>query len=294
MIEAVRLYRQASGDLAYLSTHSSNADVVNYLNNLVGRAYTEIYRHPPRDVREVVLKSLSVAAQTVRRRANYIYFGMGIFFLAVAFTWIMMAVVPSSREFFVPSGAEELFTHWKSGQHEIHSGGESLSMASFYAGHNPMVAIMMVGSSVASFGVMGVLMMWENGAILGALSADCASVGQLFFLLSSIIPHGVSEMGGIFVSSGAAFLMGKTVIAPGDRTRMEALREAGKDTATLAIVGLIMILMAAPIEGFFSFNPLIPQIVKLLVGLLALTAWLAYFIGYGQEAEPASNGVRGE
>ena len=286
MIEAVRLYRQASGDLAYLSTHSSNADVVDYLNNLVGRAYTEIYRLPPKDIREVVVKSLAVAAQTVRRRSPEILFGVGIFALAMIFTWVVMAAVPSTREFFVPQGAEENFAHWKSGQHDLHSGGESLTMASLYAGHNPMVAIVMMGTSLATFGVMGLMMMWENGSILGALAADCAPVGQLFFLISSIIPHGVSEVGGIFVSSGAAFLMGRTMIAPGDRSRMDALRVIGKDAATLAVVGLIMILMAAPIEGFFSFNPVIPQIVKLIVGLLALGAWLTFFLGYGHEAEP--------
>ncbi|MES1227479.1 MAG: stage II sporulation protein M [Armatimonadota bacterium] len=283
MVEAVRLYRQASGDLAYLSTHSSNADVVDYLNNLVGRAYTEIYRLPPKDARAVIADSLKVAAQTVRRRSPEIFFGMGIFFFAMFFAWILMAAVPSTREFFVPPGAEELFAHWKSGQHMMESGGDSLARASMYSTNNPMVAIMMVGTSLATAGLMGIVNMWTNGVLVGALAAECATTGATFFLFSSILPHGVSELGGFFVSSGASFLLGRTVISPGDRTRGEALRAVGKEASTLAIVGLVMIFLAAPIEGFFSFNPLIPQWFKLIVGLLALGAWLAFFIGYGRE-----------
>lgn len=286
MVEAVRLYRQASGDLAYLSTHSSNADVVSYLNNLVGRAYTEIYRLPRRDAVDVVRQALATGAQAVRRRRGEIFFAVGVFFLALFFAWGLMTVVPETRQFFVQPGFEDTFKHWTEGEHQERTGGESVLATSFYAGNNPRVGIMTIGLSLASCGVMGVLMVWQNGLLLGALAADCAKTGTVFFLFSSILPHGVSEVGGLLITAAAGFLLGRTVVAPGKLSRADALKAAGKDAATLSILGLIMIALAAPIEGFFSFSPSFPQWFKLVVGLLALTAWLAYFIGYGKEEEP--------
>lgn len=286
MVEAVRLYRQASGDLAYLSTHSSNADVVDYLNNLVGRAYTEIYRLPRREPLDVLRAAVVTAAQTVRRRRGEIFFALGVFLFGLFFAWGLMTVVPETRQFFVPPGAEENFKQWTTGQFEARSGGDSVLATSFYAGNNPKVGILTIGFSLASFGVMGVLMVWQNGLLLGALAANCAKTGAVFFLFSSILPHGVSEVGGLLITSAAGFLLGRTVVAPGKLSRGDALKAVGKDAATLSILGLIMIALAAPIEGFFSFSPFIPQWLKLIVGLLALTAWLAYFIGYGREDEP--------
>lgn len=285
MVEVVRLYRQASADLAYLSTHSSNADVVNYLNNLVGRSYAEIYRRPRRAVGEAVARALATGARTVRKRSPEIAFGVSVFFAGMAFAWLLMAFNPSTREYFVPAEAEENFAHWRQGAHEFRPGGDNIAAAAMYSTNNPMVGIMMIGASLATGGLMGVSILWQNGTGLGALAADMQSVGKLSFLFTSILPHGVSEVGGIFVASGAAFLLGRTLLAPGNRTRSAALREAGPDAAALSIVGLVMILLAAPIEGFFSFNPAIPQGVKLVVGLVALAAWLAYFLGYAKDPD---------
>jgi uncharacterized membrane protein SpoIIM required for sporulation len=285
MVEAVRLYRQASGDLAYLSTHSSNSDVVGYLNNLVGRAYTEIYRAPRRDFVDVVRTGVATAAQTVRRRRGELLFCLSVFLVGMFFAWGLMTVAPETRQFFVPAAAEENFKHWTEGPHEGRTGGESILATSFYAGNNPRVGIMTIGLSLATFGGMAVMILFENGVLVGALAADCSKTGAVFFLFSSILPHGVSEIGGMIVTSAAGVLMGRTVIAPGKRSRGDALRAVGKDAATLAILGLIMIALAAPIEGFFSFSPFIPQWFKLIVGLLALTAWLSYFIGYAKTDE---------
>jgi hypothetical protein len=54
----------------------------------------------------------------------------------------------------------------------------------------------------------------------------------------------------------------------------------------MMIVGLVMIFAAAPIEGYFSFNPAIPQSWKVVFGIVATAGWLAYFIGYGKGGPP--------
>lgn len=285
LVEFVRLYRQASADLAFLMTHSSNQDVVTYLNGIVGRSYGQIYQARSRRFGEVVSNGFASAAQTVRRRRRPIYLSLGIFLAATFAAAAVVSLQPEAVTFFIPPEFAEVRDHWKSGDFEARTGEQNLAMTAFYASNNPMVGIMTNALGFATAGVMTALMLWQNGALLGALAADVASVGQLGHLLSSIFPHGVSEIGGIIVAGGAAFALGGAIIAPGDRTRMDAIKEAGKDGLTLLILSLIMIVLAAPIEGFFSFNPAIPQWLKVVAGSVALAAWLAYFIGYAKQPD---------
>ena len=66
-------------------------------------------------------------------------------------------------------------------------------------------------------------------------------------------------------------------------TAREALRKAGKDGFVLVILSLVMTLLAAPIEGFFSFDPRVPDWAKIAVGAVTLFGWLVFFRLYGRD-----------
>jgi uncharacterized membrane protein SpoIIM required for sporulation len=119
--------------------------------------------------------------------------------------------------------------------------------------------------------------------MLGALGYEMASVGKLDHLLASVAPHGVTEMGGIFMAGAGGFVLAAALIRPGRRSRAEALRIAGKDAFVLVVLSIVMTLLAAPIEGFFSFDPRIPGWLKTSVALFTLFGWLAFFIGFGRK-----------
>jgi hypothetical protein len=44
--------------------------------------------------------------------------------------------------------------------------------------------------------------------------------------------------------------------------------------------------IAAPIEGFFSFNPNIPQWLKTAVAVAEVCMWVAFWSLYGKERDP--------
>jgi uncharacterized membrane protein SpoIIM required for sporulation len=284
--EFVRLYRQASADLAFLTTHSSNASVVAYLNEVVSRAYSGLYREPYKPWGQKLLEALDIAADTVRRRRWAVFLTMSVFFVAAFTVSGLLAYSDAFRDFYIPKGEMAAnFESWKSGQFEHRTDSQSAMMTMLYATNNPFVSILVNAMSVVSFGVLTLFMMWQNGAILGALGYEMAGVGKLDFLLSSIAPHGVTEIGGIFFAGAGGFVMAAALIAPGRRSRGEALRVASKDAFVLVVLSVVMTLMAAPIEGYFSFNPLVPGWLKTTVALFTLAAWLAFFIGYGRKRE---------
>ena len=282
IIEYVRLYRQASGDLAFLSAASSNRDVVTYLNTLVSRAYGQLYRSRGSSAGTVIRQGLWLAADTFRRRFMLFLLAMGVFFGASFYTATMVTIRPETKPYFIPPGAQENFDHWTSGKKLERTSDESLMMTGFYASNNPRVGLITIGIAAGTAGIGSTILIWQNGVMLGALGYEMAQVGKLGFLLSSIAPHGVSEIGGIFVAGAAGYVIACGVLFPGRRRLVDSLRHAGQDAFVLAILALIMIFGAAPIEGFFSFNPNVPQSLKVGFALVALTGWIAFFGFYGR------------
>ena len=118
--------------------------------------------------------------------------------------------------------------------------------------------------------------------LIGTLASEMASVGHLGFLFTSILPHGVPELSGLFVSGSAGLLAGYALINPGRRKRSESLKAVGKDMITLVATSIVLMFIAAPIEGFFSFNPNVPVPVKLAFVAVELLAWGAFWTFFGR------------
>ncbi|MFM9872924.1 MAG: stage II sporulation protein M [Fimbriimonadaceae bacterium] len=291
IVEYVRLYRQTSGDLAYLAAHSSNREVVTYLNSIVSRAYGQLYRTRTAGFGKVLKQGLWLAADTFRRRVWFVAFTFLLFLFAAFYTSTMMTIKPETRSYFVGQEMEPLFAEWRKGGFEGRSADESVMMTGFYASNNPKVGIMTIGIAAGTAGIGSTILIWKNGVMLGALGYDMFSVGKLGFLLSSIMPHGVSEMGGIFVAGAAGYVLAFGLLFPGSRRLVDSLKHSGKDAFVLAVLALIMIFAAAPIEGFFSFNPLIPQSVKVAFALVAISGWTAFLGFYGRKISAPDLGL---
>jgi uncharacterized membrane protein SpoIIM required for sporulation len=282
LLEFVRLYRQGSADLAAMVSKTSNIEVADYLNALVARAYGQIYRAPGARLRDVAVQGVATAAQTFRRNVWAFWLSAALFFGGGFFSFAALSVRPDLKEIMVPAEMQALFDQWKKGEFDERTGGESIAMTSFYASNNPRVGVVTAAVGVATFGVLTSYIVWQNGLLLGSLSYEMNSVGKLGFLLSSVGPHGVPEIGGILVTSAAGLVLARAAIAPGRRRRGEAIRLAGKDALVLLLLGLTMIVLAAPVEGFFSFNPAVPQAVKAVAALLSLGVWALYLATYAR------------
>lgn len=287
--EFVRLYRQASADLAFLTTRSSNESVVAYLNEVVAKAYGQLYREPYRPWGQKFNDALFMAATTVRRRWGALAMSVGVFVLGAVTAAALLGYSDEFRQFYIPEGEfGSVFDHWKTGQFEERTDGMNVASTFGYATNNPFVSILVNSFGLVTFGLMSTIVLWQNGAMVGALSYEMAGVGRLDYLWSSISPHGVTEIGGIFMAGAGGFVLAWALINPGRRSRGEALRVAGKDAFVFAVLSVLMTLLAAPIEGFFSFDPNVPGWLKTTVAMFTLFGWLAFFLGFGRNREAAT------
>lgn len=290
--EMVRRYRSASSDLAHARTFGHHPPLIDSLNDLVARAYSVLYRRPRRSIPAMLVAALVRAAQTVRRRRAFIFASLLLLFGSAVCAFFLARSNPEFAASIIAPEDPNLKA-WTAGHFDPRSGGENAMMWAMYASHNPQVSIVAGAVGAASFGILSATLMAATGAQVGVLGAAMAKVGKLPFLLVSITPHGVTEISGAAIAAAAGLLLGWSLIDPGRRSRAAALRAAGPDAGVLLLIGVALTFMAAPIEGFFSFNPAVPHVARVVVALGSLLAWLAFWSGFGRTEDEVAQSDQG-
>ncbi|GEP27780.1 stage II sporulation protein M [Cryobacterium levicorallinum] len=143
-----------------------------------------------------------------------------------------------------------------------------------------------IAAQCIAFGIVGVyvpFIILQNAMNLGTTAAVMFAYdkGDVFFLY--IAPHGLLELTAIFVAAAGGLLIFWAWIAPGARTRGQALAEDGRALFTVAIGLAFVLLVSGIIEGFVTSQPW-PWPVKIGIGAVALGAFLAYMIVVGGRA----------
>lgn len=284
--EFVRVYRRVSRDLAIARTKTANLELIAYLNDLVGRAYGILYRSKRKPFGKTIGDSVLLAAQTGRRCKWFVLASASIFVVSVFATLGLLTANPAAMDDLLSPLEQKNFDGWRDSDFNERDASTSVAMSGFYASNNPRVAIIAGSIAASTFGIGTVKLLWMQGQQMGELIHYLQPAHRVGHLLIWIAPHGVTELSGMVVSGAAGLRFGWALLCPGRRKRGEALRLAGKDGIVLLATSIAMMFMAAPIEGFFSFNPGIPDYVKIAFAALAATAWFLFWTGY-RAGEPA-------
>ena len=133
-------------------------------------------------------------------------------------------------------------------------------------------------------GIGTAYMMLFNGIMLGVIAVACAQGGMSVPLWSFVAPHGALELPAIFIAGGAGLLLGRGVVAPGDRPRRQALNEAAATAVRLALGVVPLLVVAGIVEGFVSPTP-IPAAMKFATGAALFTLLLLYLCRAGAITE---------
>ncbi|GIV08983.1 MAG: hypothetical protein KatS3mg019_1074 [Fimbriimonadales bacterium] len=276
--ELGRLYRQTAADLAYARQQGADASVVEYLNSLVGRAHGVLYQARRGSVKNALRLFWYSFPAAVRRRHRFIGLAIAFTLLGALIPFLMILADPTLGQTLVNPQWRPVFEQWKSGeQRQPGETGMASRMSSFYFVNNSRVAMLAFGLGVF-WAIPTVYLLITNGFLLGTLAGEMYHVGKLGFLLVSIYPHGVPELGAVFLCGGAGLMLGRAMIAPGDLTRSEAVRQVAPDAFWILAGAIVLILIAAFTEAFFSFYAF-PSWTKFLWGTIALALLLAYLLG---------------
>ncbi|PYO87073.1 MAG: hypothetical protein DMD66_11485, partial [Gemmatimonadetes bacterium] len=101
-------------------------------------------------------------------------------------------------------------------------------------------------------GVLTTWLLFANGMMFGLALGLFRNYQALNYLLTFVLGHGVLELTAIFISAGAGFRLAKAMIAPGDRTRRDALVVEGRIAARMIGAVVTLLAIAGTIEGLLS------------------------------------------
>ncbi len=135
-----------------------------------------------------------------------------------------------------------------------------------------------LAAGCVAFGISGAYvpyMLFQNAQSLGLSAALMAHNDRLDTFFLYIAPHGQLELYSVFVAGAAGLAIFWSWIAPGARTRGQALAEEARALFTVAIGLILSLLVSGVIEGFVTGQPW-PWPVKIGIGTVAVGAFLFY------------------
>lgn len=143
-----------------------------------------------------------------------------------------------------------------------------------------------IAAQCIAFGITGVYVPYvllQNAIGVGTAAGVMFAYGRGDVMFSYILPHGLLELTSVFVAAAAGLRIFWSWIAPGARTRAQALAEDGRALFTVAVGCAISLFVSGIIEGFVTPSSL-PVWAKIAIGAVALGAFLAYMLVLGRRA----------
>jgi uncharacterized membrane protein SpoIIM required for sporulation len=273
--ELGQAYRRAASDLAIARVESRDPRLAGYLNNLVIRAHSLIYRTESRGARSIYNFYRREFPAVFRRTWRYT---LAVFLIFVAISAFSFGATWRDDEFvdfaYVPRAMLHEIRNKRMWTDDLNRNAPF--GAAYIMANNIGVGFKTFALSVLP--VIGTIDVLTPSALqFGAVNALIVKYGMRRAVWSFVSAHGVLELTAIFIAGGAGLMIGIAIIAPGERTRRDALIERGAMAIKLLAGSIPLLVIAGLIEGFISPAP-IHSGYKFAVSAVTAIALAAYLL----------------
>jgi uncharacterized membrane protein SpoIIM required for sporulation len=285
--ELIERYQAGASDYSAIKTTAGNSIQSDRLALYLGRArlkFTGVPANVARRIPEFFARQLPAALFRVR----WITAVNALIFVVIAVTYGAWLI--NDPKLLLNLGTPADLRHYANssfvGYYSAHPG------ASFGAQvwtNNAWIAAQTI--ALGFTGVFPAYMVFSNAKGVGESAAIMHQYGHFENFFLYIAPHGQLELYSIFVGAAAGMYLFWSWIAPGARTRSQALAESGRAFFTIVIGLILSLAVSGTIEGFVTRQHW-PWLIKIGIGTVALAAFLIYQWVIGRRAFRA--GVTGD
>jgi uncharacterized membrane protein SpoIIM required for sporulation len=269
--ELIDRYQAGAGDLSAIRTsigQSAHGERLSLSLSRARRAFTGVRRNVLEQLAEFFVASLPAALYRIR--------------------WLTLAIIAACAIIAVATGLwlnahPALLLHLgtpaelKKYANEQFVGYYSAHPDSAFAGqvwtHNATITALTIATGIT--GVYPAYLMISNAVSIGEAGAMVSQYGRADHFWLYIAPHGQLELYSVFTAGAAGLMLFWAWVAPGRRTRAQALAEDGRAFFTIVIGLIISLAMSGFIEGFITRQPW-PWPLKIGIGTFALLIFLTY------------------
>lgn len=280
-------YRGICQQLALAQDRGYSSQLIEQLQQLAMRGHQQFYRHRSHLGSQLLGFLLAGLPRLVRAEwraiayASLLFYGslllMGL--LVYAFPDLVYSVLSPERvadmEAMYAPDARRL------GPLAERGAADNWQMFAFYVMNNIGIAFQTFASGLL-FCLGSLFYLLFNGLTIGAVAGHLTQIGYVQTFWSFVVGHGAFELTAITFAGAAGLKLGWALLAPGRLSRGEALRQAAARAIGLVAGAILLLLIAAFVEGYWSSLTRFAPAVKYAVGA---GLWLlvgSYFLYAGR------------
>lgn len=281
------LYRRVCHHLSLAQERRYSSHLVARLNDLVLRSHQQLYRRQTRFFYHFLRFVVVIFPARVRQNLGYFWLANGIFYGPALLLFVLVQLQPELIfNMLSHASVGEFESMYDPAAERIGLDREAqsdLQMFGHYIQNNISIGFQTFATGLF-LGLGSIFYMAYNGLLFGAMSSHVVNIGYQDTFFSFVIAHGSVELTAIVIAGMGGLMLGHSLIAPGQQTRLDALKSMGLKTLDLLYGVILLLVLAAFIEAFWSSNTALPLWLKYSVGTflwLLVFAYLA-FCGRGK------------
>lgn len=280
-----RHYRQVCHHLALARERQYAPQLIDRLDKLVQEGHRHFYRASNFTPTSVLLFLTGDFPALVRTERKMVW-------LAFALLYVPM-IAMALTVYFAPQMAYTMFDHASltafDNMYDPHSGhigrergsDSDFMMFGYYVKNNIGISFQTFSGGLL-YGLGSLFYLIYNGLVMGAVAGHLTNIqfGSTFYPF--VVGHGAFELTAIALSGAAGLKLGFALIAPGRKKRLAALRDAAHSSVRIMYGVVVMLLIAAMIEAFWSSLQMVSPAIKYATGATLWLLVVAYFTFAGR------------
>ncbi len=286
--ELVETYQRVSSHLSHARAAYGDPALTARLTRLVGRANGVIHGSRARTLRAVGDFFAWRFPAAVWQSGRFVAASAALLLAPALALGTWLAVSDEARDVAAP---EEVRAAYLEEDFEAYySSSPASQFATEVTVNNIQVAIVAFATGVVLC-LPAAFVLLLNGANLGVAGGLFADAGELDKFFGLILPHGLLELSAVGVAGAAGLRLGWAVIAPGDRSRAQALGSEARRAGVIALGLVLAFVVAGFIEGFVTGRGF-STAMRVGIGVAAEAVFVTWIVVQGRAA--TARGVAGD
>ena len=281
------LYRRACQQLALARDRDYAAHLIDRLNQLVLRGNQHLYQARAGLWSRFLRSVAGGFPALVRKNARLFWLATALLYAPSIVLALMIVHNPEFVYAVMEPGQVDNFEEMYRDDTDVF-GRERASdtdfyMFGFYIRNNIGVGFRTFAGGLM-FGLGTVFFLVFNGVYFGAVAGHLINVGYAETFFAFVIGHGALELTAIVLAGMAGLKLGWSLISPGRLSRLASLKAASRECVEIVYAVVVMLVLAAFLEAFWSSSSLLQPVTKFGVGagLWFLVALYLLFAGRGR------------
>ncbi len=291
--ELPSLYRRICSQYSLALRRRYTSGLSAHLHSLVLQGHRHLYQRRGQGLQDIFLFLHRTFPLRVRQARAYVLTSLALFLLpALILGWLsyrdstfIYTVMPAPQV----EQMERMYDRSALTEGEAIQRDDETDFVMFghYVSHNISIGFRTFAGGML-FGIGAVFALIYNGAVIGSVAGHLSHPPYHQAFWPFVAGHSSWELSAIVLCGAAGLMLGMSLLRPGRYRRLDALRQTAPLALQLVLGAVLMLLLAAVIEAFWSAQPL-PHAIKYGFSLFNWSLVILYLCTGGRTAAKGNN-----